>query len=481
MTVFHQHPIIIPFPTPPIYVDVFIVEIRHIPTSYCRPSRKATYNTVTTPSFGMPLLATTPFTSRNPFFQKLLNTTNLSCFCFEAQTRSKMETGVACFARATILPTIASQHSTSFASPCSISPSFTTKSLKSSSLFGEALRVMPRSSLKVSKAQNFSLVTKCEIGDSLEEFLSKATPDKGLIRVLTCMSEAIRTIAFKVRTASCGGTACVNSFGDEQLAVDMLADKLLFDALTHSHFCKYACSEEVPELQDMGGPVEGGFSVAFDPLDGSSIVDTNFTVGTIFGVWPGDKLTGVTGADQVAAAMGIYGPRTTYVLAIKGFPGTHEFLLLDEGKWQHVKETTEISEGKMFSPGNLRATFDNPEYDKLINYYVKEKYTLRYTGGMVPDVNQIIVKEKGVFTNVISPTTKAKLRLLFEVAPLGLLIENAGGYSSDGTKSVLDKVIVNLDDRTQVAYGSKNEIIRFEETLYGSSRLKSGVPVGASA
>lgn len=66
-------------------------------------------------------------------------------------------------------------------------------------------------------------------------------------------------------------------------------------------------------------PVEGGFSVAFDPLDGSSIVDTNFTVGTIFGVWPGDKLTGVTGADQVAAAMGIYGPRTTYVLAVKDF------------------------------------------------------------------------------------------------------------------------------------------------------------------
>lgn len=75
----------------------------------------------------------------------------------------------------------------------------------------------------------------------------------------------------------------------------------------------------------------GGFSVAFDPLDGSSIVDTNFTVGTIFGVWPGDKLTGVTGRDQVAAAMGIFGPRTTYVLAIKDIPGTHEFLLLDEG------------------------------------------------------------------------------------------------------------------------------------------------------
>ena len=62
-----------------------------------------------------------------------------------------------------------------------------------------------------------------------EEFLTKATPDKNLIRLLMSMGEALRTISFKVRTASCGGTACVNSFGDEQLAVDMLANKLLFE------------------------------------------------------------------------------------------------------------------------------------------------------------------------------------------------------------------------------------------------------------
>ncbi|AES71104.1 putative sedoheptulose-bisphosphatase [Medicago truncatula] len=387
-----------------------------------------------------------------------------------------METSIACYSSGAFLRSVSAKHSLP-----SITPSSAFRSLKSSSLFGESLRVSSKSTLKFSRAKSTSVITKCEIGDSLEEFLSKATPDKGLIRLMVCMGEALRTISFKVKTASCGGTQCVNSFGDEQLAVDMLANNLLFEALKHSHFCKYACSEEIPELQDMGGPVDGGFSVAFDPLDGSSIVDTNFTVGTIFGVWPGDKLIGVTGRDQVAAAMGVLGPRTTYVLALKDFPGTHEFLLLDEGKWQHVKETHEIGEGKLFSPGNLRATFDNKDYAKLVDYYVREKYTLRYTGGMVPDVNQIIVKEKGIFTNVTSPTAKAKLRLLFEVAPLGLLIENAGGYSSDGHKSVLDKVIENIDDRTQVAYGSKNEVIRFEETLYGSSRLKGGVPVGASA
>lgn len=247
-----------------------------------------------------------------------------------------------------------------------------------------------------------------------------------------------------MRTASCAGTACVNSFGDEQLAVDMLADKLLFEALRYSGVCKYACSEEVPEAVDMGG---SGFSVAFDPLDGSSIVDTNFTVGTIFGVWPGDKLTGISGRDQAAAGMGIYGPRTVrpqlpraelarphakpvlhlraslckrvlfgtathsdsasayvqvFCIALKDAPGCQEFLLQDDGKWVHVKETTEIGEGKLFAPGNLRATFDNPEYEKLVSFWLGEKYTLRYTGGMVPDVFQIIVKEKGARQTALS-------------------------------------------------------------------------------
>lgn len=111
----------------------------------------------------------------------------------------------------------------------------------------------------------------------------------------------------------------------------------LLTPMTKQHVCKYACSEEVPEPVDVGGE---GFCVAFDPLDGSSIVDTNFAVGTIFGVWPGDKLKDITGRQQAAAGMGIYGPRTVFCLAVAGFPGCHEFLLMDDGKWVHVKETT---------------------------------------------------------------------------------------------------------------------------------------------
>lgn len=337
--------------------------------------------------------------------------------------------------------------------------------------FGNAKTLAQTSSRTLSAktlAVRGAVKVNAKVGDTLEEFLMEATTDAKLRQVMMSMSEAIRTIAFKVRTASCGATACINSFGDEQLAVDLLADKLLFEALRYSGCCKLACSEEVPEPLDMGG---SGFSVAFDPLDGSSIVDTNFSVGTIFGVWPGDELTGITGRDQAAAGMGIYGPRTVFCIALKDAPGCHEFLLQDDGKWLHVKETTHIGEGKMFSPGNLRATFDNPEYKKLIDHYVEDQYTLRYTGGMVPDVFQIIVKEKGVFTNVISPTTKAKLRLLFEVAPLALLVEKAGGASSCDGKCVsgLDVTVEKHDQRTQICYGSTGEVAKFERYLYGSS------------
>lgn len=129
----------------------------------------------------------------------------------------------------------------------------------------------------------------------------------------------------------------------------------------------------------------------------------------------------------------------------------------------------DAGEGKLFAPGNLRATFDNPAYERLMSYYLGEKYTLRYTGGMVPDVFQIIVKEKGVFTNVTSPSTKAKLRILFEVAPLALMVENAGGASSCDGKSVsaLDIPILGYDQRTEICFGSIGEVRRFEEYMYG--------------
>ena len=85
--------------------------------------------------------------------------------------------------------------------------------------------------------------------------------------------------------------------------------------------------------------------------------------------------------------------------------------------------------------------------------------------GMVPDVNQILVKGKGVFVNVASPNTKSKLRLLYEVAPIGYIMEKAGAKSSDGEGSVLDIEITETEQVTQVAFGSDKEVARFEEMV----------------
>lgn len=214
------------------------------------------------------------------------------------------------------------------------------------SMAGKSVRSQRSRPARSTRRAAGAVKVKAEIGDSLEAFLVKSTPDPKLRLLMRDMGDCVRQIAFKVRTASCSATSCINEFGDEQLAVDMLADKLLFETLGYSGVCEYACSEEEPNPQPMGGE---GFSVAFDPLDGSSIVDTNFTVGTIFGVWPGSELKGIKGRDQVAAGMGVYGPRTVFCLALADTPGCHEFLLQDDGSWVHVKDTTSIGEGKMFA------------------------------------------------------------------------------------------------------------------------------------
>jgi len=144
---------------------------------------------------------------------------------------------------------------------------------------------------------------------TIEEWLAVAEP--GLKKTVMGMFRACKEIAYKIRTASCDKMACFNEFGDEQLAIDLLANNVIFQNLKACGAVATASSEETPTEDPMGGK---GYSVAFDPLDGSSVIDTNFAVGTIFGVWPGDKLTGISGRTLKAAGIAIYGPRTTMTI-----------------------------------------------------------------------------------------------------------------------------------------------------------------------
>jgi len=118
---------------------------------------------------------------------------------------------------------------------------------------------------------------------TIEEWLEIAEPK--LKKATIAMFQACKEIAYKVRTASCDKMACFNEFGDEQLAIDILANNVIFSRLKDSGVVATASSEETPVEDPVGGM---GYSTAFDPLDGSSIIDSNFAVGTIWGTWPGN-------------------------------------------------------------------------------------------------------------------------------------------------------------------------------------------------
>jgi len=122
---------------------------------------------------------------------------------------------------------------------------------------------------------------------------------------------------------------------------------------------------------------------------------------------------------------------------------------------------------KIFAPANMRAAQEVPGYKTLLDFYMENRYTLRYSGGMVPDVYQQFTKQQGVFSNPTSKSSPAKLRLAFEAAPFGLLVELAGGKTSDGVTggSVLDVQINAVDQRTALCLGSANEVDRFNSLI----------------
>jgi len=228
-------------------------------------------------------------------------------------------------------------------------------------------------------------------------------------------------------------------------------------------------------------PIGGrGFSVAFDPLDSAASVDVNFAVGSSWGVWTGSKLTGIKGRDLAAAGLTIYGPRTAMLVATGARAGVDEFVLTDaiDGVWQWVVSNRfeTIDEDQpfrraIFAPGNLRATAGNAGYRELIDFYIERCYHLRYSGGMVPDVLQLVIKGRGIFANPDGGApAPARIRLLYEAAPAAFVIEKAGGASTDGASSLLDVVVQDTDQRTQVALGSKLEVARFDATVGPAKR-----------
>merc|ERR1719331_3622000 len=256
-------------------------------------------------------------------------------------------------------------------------------------------------------ASHTSMYTDAVAKDSyetLDDVLATKMADKELGSVLTTMFNACGTITEALRKELVTVAEKQESvFGDVQLGVDVLADELMWDICKTDPLIKEGASEEEPEVREMHA--DGKFSICWDPLDGSSIVDNNWAVGTILGIWGAETgILGATGRDQKASMVALYGPRTTVFVTLDD--GVYEFTYGANGVegWICSREQIAIAEeSKIFAPANMRAAQELPQYAKLIDYWMTNRYTLRYTGGLVPDICQQFTKRQGVFANPTSP------------------------------------------------------------------------------
>lgn len=228
-------------------------------------------------------------------------------------------------------------------------------------------------------------------------------------------------------------------------------------------------------------PASEQYTLAFDPLDGSSIITPNWTVGTIIGIWDGTSAPNQPPSEkQIAAVLGIYGPRTTAIIALR-IPGA-EPICLEAGIDEDGVRKSEILRSKVrfadapfktryFAPANLRAAAENEAYKRLITQYVEKKYTLRYSGGLVPDIVQSLVKGHGIYISSVTTVSKAKLRRLYELYPIALIIECAGGRAIDPAdgKDILGRQLEGCDERAGLICGTAEDVELAREALLGSS------------
>ncbi len=275
--------------------------------------------------------------------------------------------------------------------------------------------------------------------------------------------DTIKKVAIKIdhaiKTEDLGYSNSENSSGEEQLKLDVRCDYLVEQAFKDISLVKALVSEEkegVLALHD-----EGKYTICYDPLDGSSLADVNLTVGTIFGIYEGE----LKGENLVAAAYVVYGPRIELLLAIK-----EEVPLLyraNEGLFDFIKEIKLEQKGNLNAPGGTQQNWSS-HHKTFVDGLFDEGYRLRYSGGMVPDLHQILLKGGGIFSYPgTSDKPDGKLRQLFEVIPFAFMYEQAGGQAiNDKGMRLLELVPVHPHDTSPCFFGSNYEINKLKDA-YG--------------
>ncbi|MER2491277.1 class 1 fructose-bisphosphatase [Catenovulum sediminis] len=307
--------------------------------------------------------------------------------------------------------------------------------------------------------------------------LKKDNVELELIMLIRTILAATKEIAFRVRQGALSGvlgsTLDENIQGETQKKLDVIANQLIKGMLLNDETVKSIASEE--EEYTVAGHAKGKYIVAFDPLDGSSNIDINGQIGTIFTIYPAlreysaDDARQFTqsGRRQLAAGYVLYGPSTTLVLSTGGptrcftLDATHGGFLLTTPELTIEPNTQE------FAVNQANERF----WALSTRNYIKDllqgeegvrgkRYNMRWNGAMVGDVHRVLSRG-GIFLyprdsrNVGQP---AKLRLLYEANPMAMLVENAGGKAYAERQPILDVMPSELHQRVPVAMGSANEI-----------------------
>jgi fructose-1,6-bisphosphatase I len=192
-------------------------------------------------------------------------------------------------------------------------------------------------------------------------------------------------------------------------------------------------------------------------------VDVNLAVGTIVSIYAGsDPL--LPGRRQAAALYVLYGPRTTLVYTTGN--GVHEFGMNHLMEYTLLRRNIRLQpQAAIYSPGGLRKRY-SPGVERFVSYLEENGAKLRYSGGLVPDVNQVLLKGKGVFFYPhLAGAPQGKLRLLYELNPMSFLIEQAGGAASNGRQRILDLVPRSLADRAPFFCGCREDVAKAEELI----------------
>ena len=305
--------------------------------------------------------------------------------------------------------------------------------------------------------------------------------DAELAALLNDVQRACKFIAAAVSRGVLGAVpataARVNVHAEEQKPLDVMANEIMIKTCEWGGQLRGMVSEELDEPYAIPRQYpRGRYLLVFDPLDGSSNIDVNMTVGTIFSVLrapegvvePKSEHFQQPGAAQVAAGFAVYGP--TAMLIITLGKGVHGFTLDREtGAFTLTHPDMRIPDAHEFAVNASNARFWEPPVRRYVDECIDGKsgprgvdFNMRWIASMVAEVHRILIRG-GLFMYPRDTWDAAKpgrLRLLYEASPMAMLIEQAGGAASTGRERILDVVPAGIHQRVPVILGSKHEVER---------------------